>query len=259
MEKEKYRFDESRHLHQLLVDGEYRNLTGCTTVLSVVAKPALIQWAANMTAEYIRENAKREPIAVLDNEKEVLGDYIVNDALLEEARKAHAKRKTQAGGYGTETHKIISEIIKDVIENSGGYILSGRNSNKSVNNFIEWAIKNKVKFLETEKNIYSESLFLGGIVDFVCEIDGQIWIGDVKTSGSGIYVEHMWQCAGYHIMMKEMKMPFAEDVKGYLILNLKESGEMLEKRSVSNNDNTEAFLSCLKIYRIQEKIKNLII
>ena len=37
-------FDAKKHVHTL--DG--KNLTGVTTVLSVIAKPALIQWAADM-------------------------------------------------------------------------------------------------------------------------------------------------------------------------------------------------------------------
>ena len=128
---------------------------------------------------------------------------------------------------------------------------------KSIKNFIDWANKSKVKFLETEKNIYSEKLFIGGIVDMICEIDGQIWLGDVKTSGSGIYSEHFFQCAGYHLMLEAMEL--YPNITGYLILNLKESGEMLEKRSVSNEENKKIFLNCLEIYRQQEKIKNNII
>lgn len=230
-----YRFNKERHLHQIEVDGEWKNLTGCTTVLSVLAKPALIPWAAKMAVEYIRENAPKELLPIPEGESPAYGDYIVSEELLEEAKKAHAKRKEKAGEWGTKTHEIISEIITDVIANSEGRIRSGRNPNKAVQNFLDWAMKNEVKFLETEKNIYSEFLFIGGIVDFVCEIDGKVWIGDIKTSGSGIYPEHFFQCAGYHLMLEEMGL--YKDIAGYLILNLKENGEMLEKRSISNEEN----------------------
>lgn len=237
---DKYRFNKERHLHQILVNGEYQNLTGCTTILGIVAKPALIQWSANMAVKYVKEH---------------FVDYETLDDVLSEAKVAHRKRKESAGDYGNMVHDTVSEIIQDVIEKEEGFIRSGKNPNKSIQNFLDWAINNKVKFLATEQNIYSERLFIGGIVDFVCEIDGQIFVGDIKTAKSGIYPENFWQCAGYDIMMKDMKLSWAEDVKGYVILNLKESGQFLEKRSVSNGENTEAFLACLAIYRIKERIK----
>jgi len=230
-----YAFNEKRHLHTL--DGVA--LTGCTTVLSVVAKPALIQWAANMAVNHIRDSY--QPLMPLDKWEEIL----------EEAREAHCKRKTDAGTWGTEMHALIEKHIK------GEKPIVPAGHFKAWENFLDWEKKNKIKFLESEKNIYSEKHWLGGIVDFVCEIDGDVWIGDIKTSGSGIYAEHFWQCAGYQLMLQEMGL--YPNIKGYIILNLKENGKMLEKRSVSNGDNTKAFLSCLEIYRIKEKISNQII
>lgn len=273
MSNEKYRFNKEKHLHQLLVDGEWKNLTGCTTVLGILAKPALIQWAADMAVgalgwtkkdEWKEVEGKLKKVEVPQEKRieAVKGTYnqVMQDdevaflKRLDEARVAHAKRKEKAGDYGTKTHDAISEIIKLSINNNGGYMIKGQVfGEKSVNNFIDWAIANKVKFLDTERNIYSEFLFIGGIVDMVCEIDGEVWIGDIKTSGSGIYPEHFWQCAGYNLMLEEMGL--YQNVKGYFILNLKETGEMLEKRSVSNKENRQIFRSCLEIYRAQEKLK----
>ena len=250
MVKTKYRFNEEEHLHELLVDDKWKPLTGCTTILSVLAKPALISWAANMTAGYLQD--KLEIIKNIPSEEEW-------KMLLDDARKAHSRRKTEAGDYGTKTHDAISSLVNMSIKKNKGFIPEtiveiADMFDKSIKNFIDWAAKNKVKFLESEKHLWSEKLFTGGIVDMVCEIDGQTWIGDIKTSGSGIYADHFFQCAGYHVMMEEMKV--YPKITGYLVLNLKESGEMLEKRSVSNDENKKIFLNCLEIYRQQEKLKN---
>lgn len=236
-----YRFDEKKHLHQLLVDGIWKNLTGCTTVLGVVAKPALIQWSANMAINYIRDNKSR-----------LIKEEQSWEEILLAASKAHAKRKSSAGDKGKQVHFEIENHIKESMSGKTPEVYP-----TNIENFVKWVKDNKVKFLESEKNIYSEKLWIGGIVDFVCEIDGKIWIGDIKTSGSGIYPEHFWQCAGYHLMLQDMKL--YPDIAGYLILNLKESGEFLEKRSVSNSDNIKAFLACLDIYRIQEKLNSQVI
>jgi len=237
----KYEFNKAKHQH--LLDG--RALTGCTTVLSVVAKPALIQWAANMAVDFTKTYFNADP------SKPIALDEL--NKVLEEARKAHCRRKKEAGDYGTKTHEEIENLVLNAIKNNNG-IVSGASNNKSIQNFIDWSTENKVKFLESEKNIYSERLWIGGIVDLVVEIGGQVWIGDIKTSGSGIYAEHLWQCAGYHLMLNDMNL--YPNITGYLILNLKENGEVLEKRSTSNEENKKAFLACLDIYRIQEKIKN---
>src|SRR3990167_7839865 len=246
----KFEFNKERHLY--LLDG--KPLTGCTTILGILAKPALIPWASKMCAEYI--DNKVQGIMVEDDRMTPAKAWKVLEinwaVWLEEARKVHAKRKTDAGAYGTETHNKIELLILNAIKNYGGMILEEEVDikNKSVQNFIDWSIKNKVKFLETEKLIYSENLYAGGTVDFVCEIDGQVWIGDIKTSGSGIYPEHFFQCAGYNLMLEDMGL--YPNIIGYLILNLKENGEMLEKRSISNEENKKIFKNCLEIYRCQQ-------
>lgn len=269
-----YRFNKEKHLHQIEVEGVWKNLTGCTTVLNVVAKPNLIQWAADMAVgnfgwikahEWQEVNGKLKKIAVPKDKRlklamEGLKKITVMDQerfleALDAARVAHSKRKERSGTYGTRTHDEISKVIIDGMQNNDGHVRpeEATSENVSVKNFVSWASKNMVRFLETEKNIYSERLWIGGIVDFVCEIDGKVWIGDIKTSGSGIYPENFWQMAGYHLMLTDMG--FYPQVAGYLVLNLKENGEMLEKRSVSNEDNIKGFLACLDIYRLQEKLK----
>jgi len=244
-----YKFDEKKHLHQLLVDGIWKNLTGCTTVLSVVAKPALISWAANMTADFVKTF-----ISGSENKTFTAAELI---PVLEDARKAHAKRKSSAGDKGKAIHLQIELLIRDAIQDTQGYIKvvpQPETTSKSIINFINWASENKVKFLESEKNIYSEKLWIGGILDGLLEIDGDVWIMDIKTASSGLYAENMWQMAGYEIMLTESTE--YKKIKGYILLNLKENGEFLEKRSVSNEEHKKAFLACLEIYRQKEKTTN---
>ena len=246
-----YRFNKERHLHQILIGEDWKNLTGCTTILSVLAKPALIQWAANQAVDYIKESL----CPGWDNTKSWKWLKETIEKTFEEARKAHTKRKEKSGDYGTKVHEGIELVILRAIQDNKGYIKKKEKSDeKSVQNFIDWAVSNKVKFLDTEKNVYSEKLFLGGIIDLVCEIDGKVWIGDIKTSKSGIYPENFAQIAGYQLMLQEMGL--YPDIAGYIVINLKETGEILEKRSISNGDNTKFFLACLEIYRQQERLKN---
>lgn len=248
IETTEYRFNEAKHLHELCVEGEWKALTGCTTILGILAKPALIPWAAGQAVEYI-ENVIKEG-------REITAE------VLKEARSAHRKKKETAGDAGTQVHALCEAYIRGLIEKCDGkandakYLEATDKGIKQFQHFIEWARTNNVKFLEAEKSVYSKSLFLGGIVDIVCEIDGEVWIADIKT-GSGIYAEHFAQMAGYELMLKEMG--FDRPIKGHIVLNLKKDGTFQEKRSVSTEDAKNFFLACVQCYRLQEKFNNQII
>jgi len=245
VETKEYRFNEARHLHELLVDGEWKSLTGCTTILGVLAKPALIPWVAKMTAEYVAEKWLAETSY---SSKEI-------EDILKEAKSAHRKKKEEAGVKGTDVHSEVEKLVAGQIEGNNGIIEPDTKSDiPQVQHFINWAIKNKVKFMETEKGVYSKELFVGGILDLIVEIDNQLWIADIKT-GSGIYPEHFAQMAGYELMMSEMGYP---PLTGSIVLNLKKDGTFEEKRSVSNEDAKNFFLACVQCYRLQEKFNSLI-
>ena len=123
---------------------------------------------------------------------------------------------------------------------------------KMAQNFINWAKKNKVKFLASEKRVYSEKYWFCGTYDFLCEIDKKIWLGDIKTS-SGIYPDMFFQTAGYQICEEEMNPDLKID--GHIIVNIKKDGTINEKRSISNEDNKKAFLSALTLCRVINKIE----
>jgi hypothetical protein len=223
-----YYFNEKRHIHQL--DG--KNLNGITTILSVIAKPALIQWSANMAVDFIQNNA-----TVVGGE-----DW---DALLKEARTAHRKKKEKAGDIGTEVHQAVEDYIKSKIVGAPDGI-NKEIVQKSLDNFIEFARGYNVKFLFSERNLYSRKYGIGGIVDFVCEIDGETWIGDVKTA-SGIYPENWLQMSAYDLMGQEMDL--WKNIKGYIVVNLRKDGEIEVKQNCALEGHREAFLSALTLYR----------
>ena len=246
IETKEYRFNEEKHLHQIVVDGEWKNLTGITTILSVLAKPALIQWSANCAVDFIETIIKSTP-----NWRWSEQDW---PNIFTEARTIHRKKKEKAGDIGTQIHVEIETLIKEAILSSDGRIEGNKEVSEFAQHFVNWAKENKVKFLESEKHLYSKKLFIGGIMDIVCELDGKLWIADIKTS-SGIYFEAFWQMAGYELMMEEMGYP---SLSGSIVLNIKKDGSFSEKRSVSNEDSRKGFLACLDIYRLSEKIKNTI-
>lgn len=227
-------FDEENHVYFL--DG--KALFGVTSVLSVIAKPMLIQWSANMACEYVRDNS-----TFLEDSNY----YKVSPDTLLEAKTAHRKKKEDAGSKGTDLHGTIEQIIKNAIENYEGRIPSVvHEENEQVSHFLNWAWSNNVKFLESEKRVYSEAGWYAGTLDMVFEMDGKKWIGDVKT-GRSIYPEYYLQMAAYQMALEEMKEH--EGIYGAMVINLKKTGGIEVGRNYDYQGNKLAFLAALTLHK----------
>lgn len=227
----KFEFDEKTHRYYL--DG--KPLTGVTTILGVIAKPALIGWASNQAVEHIKQNSDIGDFMGIGSDC-----YVVKTSTLEEARTAHAKKRDKAADVGTLAHKWIEEHIKGKDNPITDDI------KPMIDNFLKWEEEVKPKYLETEKRVYSAKNWYAGTLDLMLEIDGEVWLGDIKT-GSGIYPEHFFQCAAYQLALQEMgEYP---EIKGHIILNLRKDGKMDIKKSISFERDIETFLSALVIYR----------
>lgn len=230
-----YSFNKEKHIHTL----NDRPLMGVTTILSVIAKPALIQWSANMACDYILKKFEeiKYPVAIDEQIYEWIKD----------ARSAHRKKKESAGDWGTSVHLAIEEWIKENKEPS-----LDEKGTEVFNKFKEWAIKENVKFLESEKHVYSEKLWIGGIVDLVIEMNGKKYIGDIKTS-SGIYNEAFFQMGAYNLCLEEMGEH--KDISGYLVINLRKDGKMDMMIAEDMEVNKKAFVSARDLYEIISKLK----
>ena len=255
-----YTFDKANHVHAL--DG--KPLTGVTTILGVINKPMLIQWAANQVVEYIKANCEIEKTKPFTDAKEHVA-YFVSEERLNEAKTAHRKKKEAAGDWGTEVHAEVEKYINNAMICEPSGTIDKTEYDSRITHFITWAKDNKVKFLASEKNIYSKEMWVGGIADIVCEIDGKRFVGDIKTS-SGIYPEHFIQASAYAEMLREMGReiaPSPEEVRpelyrpfdGVVIINLKKTGEIDVKFNYDVEGNFNCFKAALTLYRHLNAIK----
>ena len=230
--------------HSYTIDG--KRLTGVTTILGVIAKPALINWASNMAVDYIQkelaERMKKDRIKGLDADERVSGFLNATSDIFDQARKAYAQKRDKAGDIGTIAHERIEQWIKGVEYSTE----MSEQVGKMVNNFTNWATENKVKFSASEIRIFSEKFWFAGTADMICQMGGKTYLGDIKTS-SGIYPEMWAQCAAYRICHEEMYPDIKID--GSLIVNLTKDGKI----NVKTNDDfvgyKKMFLSALVIYR----------
>jgi len=235
-----YRFNKEEHLHELMVNGEWKALTGVTSLIDkTVAKPALVPWAAGETVNYIREHCERINKLSVDQE------YLVRESDLEEAKIAHRKIKEKAGTWGTRLHTAIESFAKD------GKWCEDKELQAPFHDFVEWFQKDKVEVQESEKHVWSKDKFIGGIVDLVVKIDGKIFLADIKTA-KGIYPTNFIQMGAYQLCLEEMD---GLKVEGHIVINLPKKGGIKVKTSYATEENKKAFLNILELYRTLENLK----
>lgn len=224
-------FDKEHHRYYL--DG--RQMTGVTTVLDVLAKPALIQWAANQAVESLKTA-----------EKDSLGNYLITEELLEVARKAHAQKRDKAADRGTLAHAWMAKWINASM-GKAAYPESEPELMPMIGNFLKWVAETKPKFLDSEKIVYSAKYFYAGTLDFICEIENKNYLGDIKT-GSGIYREMFLQTSGYQIAFEEQEPKVKID--GHIIVNVTKDGKLNVKENFDYEGTKQGFLSALTLYRL---------
>ena len=234
--KPEFTFDEITHRYYL--DG--KPLLGTTTVLGSINKPALVPWAAKMTAEHIKEVWKKNK----DYTTQEINDH------LKEAKNAWKGNRDSAAKKGTDIHALCEDYINATI--------AGEDFNteeEQVLAFIKWATNNEVEFLGAEKRVYSETYKVAGTYDFKCIIGGKTYMGDIKTT-SGIYDRTPFaQCSAYQAMETEMETGvFGEgEIVGRVIVNLKKKGGFFEGDDVYYSDDFDKdisiFLGAYNIYK----------
>lgn len=227
--------------HKYSVNGE--TVPGATTCLGVLSKPALTFWAANMAADYWKDHIK--PGVSLDE--------IEIDNIWKASKRAHSQKKDESASLGTMVHKFVEDYIK------------GLNPELSVNpemrgaeeKFLKWVEDHKVKFVLAEQPIYSKKFGYAGTLDFICIIDGHLWLGDLKTS-NGIYDEYVSQTSAYWKARIE-EFP-TENYMGVVIVRVGKDEAEIEVKTMLNGElgpYFDLFTSCLDTYKKLNIIKSL--
>lgn len=155
------------HVRYTLESGT--RVPGVTTILNVIAKPALILWANRMGLDGINTS------------KHV-------DELADIGTLAHAMIAHHLGGPEPD----LDDYSKNQISRAENSVLS----------FHEWAKGKDLNTVFSERQMVSEELRYGGTCDWVGYIDSVATLLDLKT-GKAIYDEHLYQVAAYWNLVHE--------------------------------------------------------
>ncbi len=247
-----YKFEKDRHIHTL--DG--RPLMGVTTVLKNWGDPsALVNWSANTAVDYIESQVEIGHFNVASGIGSIEFKGAFNE-ILTEARTAHLKKRDKAGDKGTEIHAQLEVMMNDLIAGElKEYV-------PIVNKIKNWLLDNGIKPLKSEMNVYSRSLWYGGIADGVVEKDGMKYILDFKTSGS-IQTKAFYQCGAYSYAVREM-VAFDDNryPDGVVIVHIPKGASFDPEKNVywryDIGQLENAFVSILEAYKLDKNIQELL-
>lgn len=264
-----YKFDEKKHAHT------YNDipLMGTTTLIGKVLPPPLSWYGSGKALELMgwtnpRKIKKEEGVKKVSEPLEKIKEMEQEEfyKFLQKCYRNHDEYKKSKGDWGTKVHEKIEETVKKAIENDGkisGKVKCDKDIKGAIEEFIKWG-KDK-KFLHSEAHVYSEKLWVGGIVDIVYEENGNKFLGDIKTSKS-IYSSHIIQMGLYDYQQKENGYFTDEgenigeplDFKGYTIVNLLKRGGSNIKTYYATKEMREFGENLVKLYKRKQKVEEFI-
>ena len=203
------------HTIYKLADGT--KVPSVTTVLGILAKPALIHWAWKLGTEGL--------------------DY--------------RKVREQAASIGTLAHYLIMCDLKGEKPDTTTYTAEqiGK-AETSYLAWLEWVQDKRLRGVAVERPLVSETYRYGGTLDWVVSSPaGGLWLVDFKT-GSGIYPEMRYQIAAYRNLWQEQQGV----IEQACIVRLDRETGAFEHHSLGNLDEEFAiFLHALSIYQLQRQ------
>jgi len=228
--KEIVRFDDEKHYFYDKKGDYLLSVTGITKIID--KSDALMGWAVNQMADYLLNSGEKE----------------INLEIVEKAKKEYRRKKIEAADIGTLIHRWISEWIK-------GENPEMPDNEKVVNGitaFLKFQQEHKLKWIESEKIVYSKKHKYAGILDAIAEEGSNLILVDFKSS-NGIYDEMRMQVAGYQIAYEE---EIQKKFNRQMIIRFgKESGEFEVKELKEPKKDKKAFLACLTIKRRLQELK----
>jgi len=157
--------------------------------------------------------------------------------------------KNAAGDKGSKVHNAIESLLQgEEVKIDDKFVNNSKGETEeltteeyeAIMSFQDWFNEAKPKILSVEFNVFSDEHNYAGTVDFLCEIEGEVWLIDFKTSQS-VWPEYELQVSAYKHAV-EQKI----DKLGILQVGYRKNKKNYKLNEVE--DKFELFLSAQKIW-----------
>lgn len=233
-----------------------------TTVLGILDKSsALIPWGINMALEYLRQNGVTKTGSFKTKE----GTFLVNEDLLQEAKKNYRTVSKEALDIGSAVHDAIECYIKHGKDKTKEEIYSkpdmSGEQKEAIDNafiaFLEWESENQVKWHCSEQTIIDTENGFAGTMDAVAsfgagEFEGRTFVIDFKSS-KDFYDGYGKQVAAYRFGYETVENCVQVDGCGVLRLDKITGQPEFKDYSKDYERKLDAFLALLKFYYADKK------
>lgn len=197
-----------------------------TTVLGVLDKPALINWAAGLAVDWCIEHR----------------DNIDHPQFKSNAMTGWREVQKEALDIGSSVHHAI-----DNLHNGHDCTSERPEVQNAVIAYLAWEKEQGVTIEASEVPVYDKILAFAGTLDAMAMINGERCLIDYKTS-KAVYNEYKYQVAAYARAWDRMHQD--QKIKRLFIVRLdKETGEpeVVETTKTRAQDE-EVFKTCLTLY-----------
>lgn len=186
------------------VEGADVPFVSVTHALTCIAKPALINWAANQERALVLDAAADLYLDLLQAGPMGRPSYVATLQGRLGKQKAHQKELAKAGEIGTQVHALIEWNLRQQLGQKVGP--EPRVLDKAQWAFMawqDWATSVTLKPLFIEQVVFSRTHQYAGTMDLLAEVNGVVTLVDFKT-GKAIYAEALLQNIAYQVALVEM-------------------------------------------------------
>lgn len=239
-----------RRLHSYKVGEDI--IPSATKVLDVISKPALVPWALKVGVDWLEKNIFHDEKSS-SSKTNVYKSSMSLDPILKGIKSAYRGKSKSALNIGTITHEWVESAINWKL--NGGEIPKLPTQDEALNAidaFKLWVSENTVEWLSSEEKLYHRKYKYAGTLDARAIINGEYCVIDWKTS-KAVYPEYHLQVAAYARAVEDMH---GKDVDATYILRCdKATGRFEAVRSTEIEENFQAFIAALTLYRRLKSIK----
>lgn len=186
-----------------------------TTILQVIGKPALVNWAAKVEREMVSEVSADLYLDCAETPTMTRNAWLTTLQSRLGKQKAAQKELAKAQEIGSQVHAMIEWNLKSQLcYRVGPSPLITDKAQWAFMAWEDWRKKVDLKPVFVEQTVWSNEWGYAGTLDLLAEVDGKLSVVDWKT-GKRVYPEAFLQNAAYRHAIREMK--HADPIQGIVV------------------------------------------
>ena len=200
-----------------------RALRSVTSITGLIDKPALVAWAAKISAEYFQTVLLDK---LLNGEITIKALRLIDvNQIIKDAKAYHKKISKEAADKGTRVHAFVEAFIQATISGDKEIEVQVDNDIETpAKGFLRWWAENKVVPKYQERTVWSlQGGGFAGTLDGFWKVNERWCVVDIKTSAA-IYDDMILQVSAYYHAFKQRFPKQSVSAASFLRLD-KETGD----------------------------------